>query len=103
MKVTGDSAALSVLTTPLVGRPEPADGSADSEAASRATSSAPERDGAEDFLESNVWQASSASARQLLTAASAPQTAGSSSAQAAQAWVDHIVSPVLPLGELLAG
>lgn len=101
MKVTGDSAALSVLNTPL-SRPEP-DASVDSGAASRTTSADPARDQAEDFLVSNVWQSASAGARQLITAAAAPQTAGSSSAMAAQAWVDHIVSPVLPSGESLAG
>lgn len=102
MKVTGDSPALSVLNTPLVGRPDPADASVDSAAASRTPSTAPTRDGAEDVLERNVWQSAPAGARQLLTSAAAPQTAGSSSAMAAQAWVEHIFSPVLPLGELLA-
>lgn len=103
MKVLGDSPALSVLNTPLVSRPDPADASVDTEAASRTPSSAPARDGAEDFLVGNVWASAPAGARQLLTSAPAPQTTGNTSAMAAQAWVDHIATPVLPLGERLGG
>ena len=103
MKVLGDSPALSVLNTPLVSRPDPADATVESEAASRSASTAPARDGAEDFLVSNIWASAPPGARQLLTSAAAPQTAGSTSAMAAQAWVDHIATPVLPLGEMLGG